>query len=169
MEVDKKNLVPLAIKPVSLVFLFNIYRKYNGQFPSNLKLYELYLEGCKCLCEEVNQSRQSSGRTGNLDNEQRLIVAARIAAITILSNRFAVWTGKEQDTPKEDVFIENLYHGHETAKAREFEILKKEKVIPEVLDTGLFSSRGLERMGWAHQTYAEFLAAWYLVQLTSCT
>ncbi len=31
--------------------------------------------------------------------------------------------------------------------------------IEEVLGTGLFSSRGPYRTGWAHQTYAEFLAA----------
>ena len=34
----------------------------------------------------------------------------------------------------------------------------------EVLDTGLFSARGERRMGWAHQTYQEFLAANYLVE-----
>ena len=32
----------------------------------------------------------------------------------------------------------------------------------ETLDTGLFTSRGGDRMGWAHQGYAEFLAAQYL-------
>jgi hypothetical protein len=31
------------------------------------------------------------------------------------------------------------------------------------MNTGLFSSRGLPRIGWAHQTYAEFLAAKFLV------
>src|SRR4029077_18012291 len=36
--------------------------------------------------------------------------------------------------------------------------------LEEVLDTGLFSSRGVGRMGWAHQTYAEFLAARYVLQ-----
>ena len=35
--------------------------------------------------------------------------------------------------------------------------------LREVLDTGLFSSRGPARIGWAHQSYAEFLAAHYLV------
>jgi hypothetical protein len=34
--------------------------------------------------------------------------------------------------------------------------------VREVLDTGLFSSRGEHRMGWAHQSYGEFLAALYL-------
>ncbi|MCK1734375.1 hypothetical protein IVA79_10525 [Bradyrhizobium sp. 138] len=36
--------------------------------------------------------------------------------------------------------------------------------VREVLDTGLFTSRGGELMGWAHQSFAEFLAARYLVE-----
>ena len=36
--------------------------------------------------------------------------------------------------------------------------------VLETLDTGLFSSRGIDQMGWAHQTYAEFLAARFVVE-----
>jgi hypothetical protein len=36
--------------------------------------------------------------------------------------------------------------------------------VREVLDTGLFSSRGEGRMGWAHQAYGEFLAGLYLFE-----
>ena len=32
----------------------------------------------------------------------------------------------------------------------------------ETFDTGLFTARGPERLGWAHQTYADFLAARYV-------
>ena len=39
-----------------------------------------------------------------------------------------------------------------------------ESVVRETLDTGLFTSRGRNRLGWAHQTYGEFLAAQYLRQ-----
>lgn len=162
-EIGHKDVVPLAIKPITLGFLLNTYRRHNGQFPSNQKIYELYLEGCKLLCEEVNPSRRSSNRKGNLDADQRLIVAARIAAIAVFANRFAVWTGINQgNVPTEDVLVQTLCLGYENANGREFEITRV--AIEEVLDTGLFSSRGLHRMGWAHQTYAEFLAAWYLVQ-----
>jgi predicted NACHT family NTPase len=162
-EVNQKNIVPLAIKPITLRFLLNTYHRHGGQFPPNQKLHELYLEGCKLLCEEINESRRGSNLRGNLDIDQRLIVAARIAAITILANRFAVWTGIDQgNIPAEDGPLQKLCHGYENANGREFEITRA--VIEEVLDTGLFSSRGLHRMGWAHQTYAEFLAAWYLVQ-----
>jgi predicted NACHT family NTPase len=162
-EVHQKNIVPLAIKPITLRFLLNTYHRHCGQFPPNQKLHELYLEGCKLLCEEISESRRASNQRGDLDVDQRLIVAARIAAITIFANRFAVWTGINQgNIPAEDVLLQKLCHGYETANGREFEITRA--VIEEVLDTGLFSSRGLHRMGWAHQTYAEFLAAWYLVQ-----
>ncbi|NJR62559.1 MAG: hypothetical protein HC769_29425 [Cyanobacteria bacterium CRU_2_1] len=162
-EVGQKDIVPLAIKPVTLGFLLNTYRRHGGQFPPNQRLHELYLEGCKLLCEEINESRRGSNRRGNLDIDQRLIVAARIAAIIIFANRFAVWTGVDQgNIPAEDVLLQKLCHGYENANGREFEINRA--VIEEVLDTGLFSSRGLHRMGWAHQTYGEFLAAWYLKQ-----
>jgi len=56
-----------------------------------------------------------------------------------------------------------LCFGYEGSNGKEFEVTQE--LIKEVLrDTGLFSSRGSDRMGWAHQTYAEFLAAWYLTQ-----
>lgn len=162
-EVQNKNIMPLAIKPVTLKFLLNTYRRNSGQFPANQRLHELYLDGCRCLCEETNESRLASKLKGKLNSEQRLIVAARIAAVTIFANRFAIWTGIDLgDVPNEDVLLRKLCQGSESVDGKEFEVT--EEVIEEVLDTGLFSSRGLHRMGWGHQTYAEFLAAWYLVQ-----
>ena len=44
-----------------------------------------------------------------------------------------------------------------------------EDAVREALGTGLFSARGPERLGWAHQTYAEFLAAHYLAQRNVAT
>lgn len=162
-EVAQKDVVPLAVKPITLKFLLNIYRKHGGQFPPNQKRHELYFEGCKLLCEEVNESRHASGDTGNLDSNQRLIVAARIAAVTTFTNRFGVCTGIDQGSMfPEDILLQKLCFSDEEANGRNFEITRK--VIEEVLDTGLFLSRGPNRMGWTHQTYAEFLAAWYLVQ-----
>ncbi|NJL78595.1 MAG: hypothetical protein HC917_06605 [Richelia sp. SM2_1_7] len=163
-EVGKKNVVPLAIKPVTLKFLLNTYRRHKGQFLLNQTLCDLYLDGCTRLCEEeVDQNRRNSRFKGKLEIDQRIVIASRIAALTIFANRFAVWTGINQgDVPEEDVLLRKLCWGNERANGREFEVT--EAGIEEVLDTGLFSSRGLYRMGWAHQTYAEFLAAWYLKQ-----
>ncbi|MDF5729240.1 MAG: CHAT domain-containing protein [Rhizonema sp. PD38] len=162
-EINKKNVVPLAIKPITLEFLIKTYRRSGSKFSPNQRLHELYLEGCLWLCEERNKSRISSKLKGDFQRQQRLIIAARIAAITIFGNRFAIRTGIQGDVQNDDVLIEKICQGTESADGREFEIT--EEAVEEVLDTALFSSRGeLSRMGWAHQTYAEFLAAWYLVQ-----
>ncbi|MBN3892063.1 MAG: hypothetical protein HWQ43_23860 [Nostoc sp. JL31] len=163
-EINQKNVVPLAIKPITFEFLIKTYHRHGSQFPPNQRLYELYSEGCLWLCEERNPNRLSSQLIVNLERQKRLIIAARIAAITIFGNKFAIWADTDWgDVPDEDVLIEKIYQGTESFDGRELEITRK--TVKEVLDTGLFSSRGeLSRMGWAHQTYAEFLAAWYLVQ-----
>ncbi|NEP33167.1 hypothetical protein [Moorena sp. SIO3B2] len=161
-EVSRKNLVPLAIKPITLNFLMKSYGD-RGQSLENKRIDEIYLDGCRCLCEESNSSRRDSRAMGGLDPDQRLIIAARIAAVTIFANRFGVCNGTYADcAPSKDelVLIENLCIETEVANSKNFDIT--EPAIKEVLDTGLFSSGGEKLIGWSHQTYAEFLAAWYL-------
>ncbi len=131
-EVNTKNAVPLAIKPITLNFLLNTYCR-NGRFSPAQKLHELYLEGCRRLCEELNQSRRDSKLVGDFDVEQRLIVAARIATVTIFAKRFAVWTEVDQgDVPDEDVPLRTLCRGSEIINGREFQV--SEASVRETLD-----------------------------------
>jgi predicted NACHT family NTPase len=156
--IEQQEVTPLAIKPITLNLLLNTYRK-NGSLPAQQA--ELYLQGCRLLCEETNQNRRDTGLAGNLIADQRIVIAARIAAVTVFCNRYAVWMNIDQgDVPQEDVVIRELVSGTEFALGDEFPVT--EEAVREVLSTALFSSRGPHRMGWAHQTYAEFLAAWYL-------
>jgi hypothetical protein len=155
-RIDALDVSSLAIKPVTLKFLISTYLR-DGDFPKNH--IELYEKGCRILCEEPNESRRGSGRRGRLSPDERLAVASRIAAVTQLGKRFAVYTGSEAEgVPPEDVFINDLSRGVERAID---EIPVSMDALWEVLDTGLFSSRGPNRIGWAHQTYAEFLTARY--------
>ncbi len=159
-EVARREVVSLAIKPLTLRFLFNIYRE-KGIFPSTQ--VELYKEGCQLLCEEMSESRRDAGLTGNLDSEQRLAVASRIAALMVFTNRSAVWTDVDQgNVPESDIKHRELWGAKEHLARREVDV--SESALREALATGLFASRGPRRLGWAHRTYAEFLAAWYLVQ-----
>lgn len=158
--VARAEAVPFAIKPVTLKMLINLYKK-NGQLPQ--KKWDLYENGCQLLLEENNESRKGAARTGNLDPEGRMAVSSRIAAVTMLANRFAVWGKPDQgDVPSEDVTIAELIGGEESAGFDRFRIGHGE--IRESLDTGLFTSRGESQLGWAHQTYSEFLAARFLSQ-----
>jgi hypothetical protein len=151
--------VPFAIKPLTLNLLFDIFAR-DGRLPHSTG--EIYRKGGLLLCEETNASRRGARRTGTLNPEQRLRTAGRIAAATMLANRYAVWTGIESGSvPPQDVVISALAGGREEGGFPGFDV--GEPHIREVLDTGLFTARGPEEMGWAHQSYAEFLAAQYLV------
>ena len=143
-DIDRMEAVPLAIKPVTLQFLINSYLK-TGRFPS--KQADLYRQGCQILCEETSDSRRSAGLIGDFTAEERLTVASRIAAITVFSNRYAVWTGFDHgNVPEEDITISELGTGSEIINGRNFQVT--EAAIKETLGTGLFSSRGMDRMGW---------------------
>lgn len=159
-EIDRKGIVPLAIKPITLKLLINIYQKTH-QFPSTQT--ELYSHGCQLLCEESNSSRRHAKRYGVLTAEQRMAIAARIAFITAFANRYAIWISLDQgDVPDEDVQIQDLCGGNESINENQF--LVNEEAVIETLATGLFVSSGLNSLTWAHRTYAEFLASYYLVQ-----
>jgi hypothetical protein len=149
--------VPFAIKPLTLNMLIKI-RQRHGSLPSSTA--ELYRQGCLELAEEQNTSRRETGRRGRLNGPQRLRLAGRIAAGTVLGGRVAIWTGADADCPAGDVSISRLSGTKEEAEFAGFTATDDD--VREVLDTGLFSSRGDNRMGWAHQSYAEFLAALYL-------
>jgi predicted NACHT family NTPase len=85
--VDEAEAVPLVIKPVTLELLLESYR-HEGELPATQT--ELYLDGCRWLFEERNKGRIDARCTGELTADQRLAVAARIAAITVFSNKYAV-------------------------------------------------------------------------------
>ena len=106
-SVNEAGAVPLAIKPVTLGFLMGSYRATGG-FPA--KQADLYLEGCRRLCEERSDNRRvGSGRTGGLSPDQRLAVAARLAAVTVFSNKYAIWTGVQPAAlDEEDVLLRTL-------------------------------------------------------------
>lgn len=156
--IESRDGQPFAIKPVTLSFLTQIYIQ-QGDIPQSKK--ELYLEGCRLLCEESNEDRKVSNRAGKLTPEQRMKIAARIAALSIFANKAAI----RKDTKREgylesDLSKESVLGGVESADRNDFIVGPSE--INEALNTGLFSAMGSGRLGWSHRTYAEFLAAWYV-------
>jgi hypothetical protein len=157
-ELYAANAVPFAVKPLTLNLLLALFKK-DGKLPRSVA--DIYLRGCLKLCEEQSPSRRDAQRVGMHTATQRLRVASRIAAATMFANRYAVWTGPEANgVPEEDIPLSALAGMWEQGDFASFEVT--EQSIREALDTGLFTSRGSNRMGWAHQGYAEFLAAQYL-------
>jgi SIR2-like domain len=157
-EIFNKNVSVLAAKPVTLRFLVELFRK-NNSFPSTQT--ELYKQGCLTLCEERSETRIASKRIGKLNSEKRLVIAARIAALMVFGNKSSIWIGKTIGQEDSDLLLSELYGYLETVKGIEFKITE-EHIKEVVFDTGLFTGNGENRSKFSHQTFAEFLASWYL-------
>lgn len=158
-EVISRKAVPFAIKPLTLRFLLEQFRR-DRSLPDRIE--KIYLEGCRWLCTEANPSRVETGRVGKLSPDQRLAVAGRLAALTLFTGRTAILQGPPADQMEGDLSIQEALGGSEEENRQSVEITPD--AIREILDTGLFSARGPSRLGWAHQTYAEFLAARYVIR-----
>ncbi len=160
-ELNRTESVPLAITPITLSFLLSIF-KDQGALPRTRSA--LYEQGCLRLCDERNPHRldmRQAGGAGRLSAEQRLVIAARIAAVTVFCRRPTVYTGPAaSSSSNEEVSVLSLGSG--SVRLRSTDLIVSEEHVREVLGTGLFSSRGAHRMGFAHQSYAEFLASRYL-------
>ncbi len=157
-EIFEKNVVPLAAKPITLKLLLNIFKE-KSEFPANQS--ELYERGCLALCEEDNEERPTS-KKDKLTTHQRLRIAARIAAIMVFSNKSSIWTGRDTGEQTDaDVSISELSGYFENDKDN-IEFRLDNAAIWETIHKGLFTNNGPNRIKFEHQTYAEFLAAWYL-------
>jgi len=159
-EIADRDAGPIAARPVTLKFLLDIYINNKKIIYGKI---DLYYEGCKLLCKEPSESRKASKHTGKLSWDQRMMVAARIAAMTVFTKKDVVTCVDSPSIKNNEINIYTLCGGKECIKGNEFNIT--EDAIKETLSIGgLFSSRGEGRMGWVHRTYAEFLAAWYVTQ-----
>lgn len=155
-SIQQASVTVLASSPATLALLIGKYRDH-GDVPANQ--VDLYRAGCLRLCREAPNRRHGHHGDG-LSPEQRLIVAARIAAYMIFGQRAAIWLGDPDRAPLGDIPLQDLSGGVEVAQTNPFKIT--ETRIHEVLGTGLFVSYGRDRLVWAHHTYAEFLAALYI-------
>lgn len=159
--VENGGLVPLASRPVTLNLLLSIFKE-SQSLPA--KRTELYYQGCLKLADEISISRKRAGNQGQLSCNQRLEIAAQIALITLFGNYGAIWVGSESDKPKNSLSIDDLYDCLKNRKINDTLLINRQSIL-EVVDTGLFVSRGNNYMGWAHQTFAEYLASWSLFKI----
>ncbi len=158
-EVSRLQVEAFAMNPVTLKLLLDEFRA-TGVMPSSKK--ELYHRGCRWLASETSSSRQEAGQRGRLEPDQRVLLAARIAFYLLFCGKSAVYTGVENDKLESALTFADLAGGKEDF--RDNDLIVSEDMIRETVSTALFSARGTDLFGFAHQTYAEFLAAQYLAQ-----
>ncbi|WP_437539195.1 SIR2 family protein [Sorangium sp. So ce726] len=158
-EIARVDAGSLAVKPITLGFMLDEYRRCRKLPSTRLELYE---KGCRILCEESSKSRRGARRTEKLRGLERMAIASRIAAVCVLGRRSVVFTGLDLGTmPPEAVTLEDLAGAPEPSASGQVTV--DTEALEEVLNvSSLFAPRGSDRIGWAHQTYAEFLTARFL-------
>lgn len=159
-EIYSRSATFLASKPVTLQLLLNLFRK-TSSFPTTQT--ELYEKGCLIYCEENNERRKAAKRIGRLTPEQRFKIASRIAALMIFGNKSSIWiggtTGEEESS---DILVSELSEYSERRRDNSEFKVSQDDIKEVIFDTGLFTGNGHNRLKFSHQTFAEFLASWYL-------
>ncbi|MGA2467702.1 MAG: hypothetical protein ABSH06_25570 [Thermodesulfobacteriota bacterium] len=156
--IEERGLVPFAIKPITLIMLLKQYRRPEG-LPGNI--VDLYYFYCLYLCRETSVFRRDIGANGLLEPTLRLAVAERIAAITMFCKRASIYKGLNE-LEAGDVTLSDMTGGTELINGATAPVT--EAALRDVLGTGLFAGGIGERHVWRHWTYAEFLAARYLIR-----
>ncbi|MER2517823.1 MAG: hypothetical protein ABTR92_15755 [Candidatus Accumulibacter phosphatis] len=158
-QVHGRDIEGFAALPNTLRMLLRIYSS-KGNLPDARA--EIFRDGCTQLADELAGSRLQAGCRGDLSAGQRLAVAGRIAAMLLLGSRQSLWLGNGLDIADDDLSPEDVYGDGERADGLTFAIDRN--VLYEVLNTSLFSARGSQRLGFGHQSWAEYLAAAYLAE-----
>ena len=154
-EVIRQDVVGFAIKPLTLELLIRTWKKH-GALPASQS--EIYEQGCLELCAEPNPERTTPLLSPRFTAEQRLAIASQIAAGMVFSNRSAIWRGNlPSDKAETDLGEDEIVFGSVNVAGNELALSREG--VSETLKSGLFTARGRDRLGWAHQTYVEFLAA----------
>jgi hypothetical protein len=163
-EVESANAEPLAIKPVTLELLLML-KSQRGALPS--KQVELYELGLECLSAEPNRQRIDSGSeqtVGRLTAAHRLEIAQRIAGLSILCQCPFMQLVDSPSLSDSGTLSPSSVLSSEWRSTSGDGLVFEPKDIRETLKGGIFRTAGTNRVTWMHQTYAEFLAARYLLR-----
>lgn len=155
-----RRIAPLAAKPLTLEFVLGAFRR--GTLPPTQA--ELYEEGCKNLCRWENSNRRANDQRRRLRPDQALAIASRIAAYGLLTDRHAIRADGaplDEDDYATTLAIEDITGESELVGGDDVPVTPD--AVREILDTDLFRSGAKPtHLFWAHETFAEHLAARYL-------
>jgi hypothetical protein len=163
-DVVNNSLGILAAIPLTLKVLLNAYRQDHAALRAGpLRLFEL---GVRVLANEPDPDRVSNWSATTV--EQRVAIAARVAAHLVLSGRRSVHTTVLDYLSDSALPLDEVVGDNETAGAGQFSVTNA--MVKETLATALFTHTSPHTVAFAHSSFAAFLAARHLVaRITSPT
>lgn len=158
-EVQEREVNAFAAHPITLRMLLAT-AKAGGALGRDRA--EIYQKGCTLLCRDHHQDEKGPPRLTTTVQE-RLAGASYLAALGVLSNRYLVF-GSTERPPEEEAGIiaaQDVLGQKTLLPGANVEFTRV--VLAESLQTGLFDAQSGDLFSWRHQSYAEYLAASYLL------
>ncbi len=154
-EVHRTGVGALAARPLTLLMLADQFVR-TGSLP--IEAVDLYQQGVIALCTE-SESRREAGAVVEFSPESKVAIASRVAACTLFGGTGAIWDGSgiEPDGP---LRVKSLAGGTEPTYVGPISV--DEASANAALSSGLFTSGGPKTYRWAHQTFADYLAAHWI-------
>lgn len=157
-RITAKGTQALASHPMTFEMLLQIFQTCDD-FPTSRM--ELYREGVLRLCADDNVVFGNT-RQPKTTPRHRFAIAARLAAVSVLTNRYLVNGDFEHPVSRPDVLEVSEVVGYAEEQTAGEHVVVDRDTIAETLRTALFADRVEGAQTWRHQSYAEFLAAHYL-------
>jgi hypothetical protein len=147
----------LASVPLTLAMLVRTYARH-GELESDPT--RLFADGIRQLADEPSDRRRANFES---TSEQRVAVAARVAARLLLTSRRTLWRGAALQAGSSDLGVESLVGGEELMpNGSTLDVTNS--ALGEALGTALFTGRGHNRLAFRHSSIAAYLAASHLLQ-----
>jgi hypothetical protein len=147
----------LAGVPLTLGVLARTYRDTGSLDGEPAWLFSRAVEA---LVDEPDPNRPLTPTRTSVS--QRVTAAGRLAALLLLSGRYAVSRRRFADNPHE-LHLEDVLSADPLASAGDADGVTLQ-ALEEVVGTALFTGRGADRFGFVHSSLAAYLCAWYLHQ-----
>ena len=142
-EIENANALPLAMIPITLEMLLQTNEMTDSRI-------DLYRSGIRRLCGLPD------GRVPLTEKarHERFDMAARIAAVMVLGNKKSIDIDGSAALNESSLGVPELLHDRESED--------EERLLRSTLNCALFKDTK-ERI-WSHQSFAEYLAAYFLSQ-----
>lgn len=155
-EVLQRDLGALASRPLTLIMLTDEWTHEQRLPRSQASLYE---KACLRQCSERSTHRSDLRVLGQLTPRQRMVVCGRIALLFLLCGKSA-FRHDSSDGSRPDELGRTDVCGLDFDDAT---FTVNDVALLDVIDIcGLFTSATSGSVRFCHQSYTEFLAAWYL-------
>ena len=148
-EVERLNVIPFAMRPITLDALLTQYKDSGTIGTTRIAIYHDY---CRRLCQgDESRIRIAAGFVGQYEEDERMAVAARIAAVTIFTNHTGIWSDPlGHPLPEGCVAVQDLFGDVEPVGSnRDVDVGRR--VVQEALSTELLKSPQRGRIPtWTH-------------------